>query len=68
MPNIAISNVGSQASPALYDENGVEIVPAVPAAPSPSIRITDEAGNEITLPPGVSRGFALGSYTIEVVE
>lgn len=68
MANIAISNVGNSGTPATYDGEGNEISPAIPAAPSPSIKIIDENGVEILLTPGMSRGLALGHYTIQVVE
>ena len=67
MANIVISNNGNPETPATYDEEGNVVTPAIPAAPSDDIKITDANGVVSIISAGQSIGLPLGTLTIEVV-
>ena len=59
MANIVIGNNGSEFKLAT-DETPEQ-------AETPTLKITDESGNIITIKPNVSVGLPLGKYVIEVL-
>jgi len=67
MANIVIANNGNLETPATYDEGGNVVTPAIPAAPSADIKITDANGAVSIISAGQSMGLPLGALTIEVV-
>lgn len=67
MANIIITNNGNPETPAVYDEEGNVVTPAIPAAPSADIKITDANGAVRIISAGQSMGLPLGALMIEVV-